>query len=153
MRTGRLRLVFVADKHSMELERIVEFLNVHMPLVEVLAVEVKQYVAAEQQVKTLVPRVIGKSAQTEAKKQAGNNTSRQWDEASFFTSIEQRSNASVAEVARKLYEWAIVENNMEPRWGEGLQDGSFTPWLSHNGGHTSCSSSILTVKSRSTLGS
>ena len=56
----RLRLLFVADAIPDELARIVEFLNEQMPNVEVLAVEIKQFGAGDNQ--TLVPRVIGRSA-------------------------------------------------------------------------------------------
>ncbi len=57
LRRGRVRLIFVADEIPRELRRLVEFLNEKMADVEVLAVEVKQYVG--QGAKALVPRVIG----------------------------------------------------------------------------------------------
>ena len=44
---GRLRLMFVADSVPNELRAIVEFLNQHMPQVDVLALELKQYVDEE----------------------------------------------------------------------------------------------------------
>ena len=63
----RLRLLFVADDIPDELERIVLFLNASMPDVEVLAVELKQYRNESSQ--TLVPRVIGRSADTKRRRQ------------------------------------------------------------------------------------
>jgi hypothetical protein len=57
LRTGRVRLIFVADSIPKELRRLVEFLNEKMADVEVLAVEVKQFLGSSQ--KALVPRVIG----------------------------------------------------------------------------------------------
>jgi hypothetical protein len=54
---GRVRLIFVADETPAELRRLVEFLNEKMQDVEVLAVEVKQYLGHEQ--RALVPRVVG----------------------------------------------------------------------------------------------
>jgi hypothetical protein len=50
LRTGRVRLVFVADKIPKELLRLVEFLDAHMPLVEVLAVEVRQFLGPQGKV-------------------------------------------------------------------------------------------------------
>ena len=45
LHAGRLRLVFVADVIPDELRRIVEFLNEQMTRTDVLAIEVRQYVA------------------------------------------------------------------------------------------------------------
>ncbi len=58
LRNGKVRLIFVADETSGELRRLVEFLNAKMVDVEVLAVEVKQFLGKDQQ-KAIVPRVIG----------------------------------------------------------------------------------------------
>lgn len=57
LKTGTIRLIFVADKIPTELRRLVEFLNEQMVKVEVLAVEVKQFVGEGQ--RAIVPRVIG----------------------------------------------------------------------------------------------
>jgi hypothetical protein len=57
LKVGKVRLVFVADKTPKELRRLVEFLNAKMEDVEVLAVEIKQYVGEGR--KAVVPRVIG----------------------------------------------------------------------------------------------
>ena len=56
----RLRLLFVADDIPDPLRRVVEFLNAQMENVEVLAVEIKQFHGESG--RTLVPRVIGKTA-------------------------------------------------------------------------------------------
>jgi hypothetical protein len=55
---GKVRLIFVADSTSKELRRLVEFLNKKLSDVEVLAVEVKQFLGGNDQ-KALVSRVIG----------------------------------------------------------------------------------------------
>jgi hypothetical protein len=57
LRQGRIRLIFVADTIPRELRRLVEFLNSKMADVEVLAVEVKQFLGHGQT--AMVPRVIG----------------------------------------------------------------------------------------------
>ncbi len=60
LRSGRVRLVFVADKTPKELRRLVEFLNAEMINVEVLAVEIKQFQRRDDtKQKALVPRVVG----------------------------------------------------------------------------------------------
>jgi hypothetical protein len=60
LRARKVRLLFVADKTSKELRRLVEFLNEEMRNVEVLAVEVKQFQQPDQLgQKALVPRVVG----------------------------------------------------------------------------------------------
>lgn len=60
-RNGKLRLLFVADELPREVRRIIEFLNSKMIDVEVLGVELRQYVGST--LRAMVPRVIG---QTEA---------------------------------------------------------------------------------------
>ena len=64
LRSGRIRLVFVADVVPDELRRIVEFLNEQMNPAEVFAVEVKQYRADGYPGVVIVPAVIGRTAAT-----------------------------------------------------------------------------------------
>lgn len=59
IKTGRLRMVFLADVIPPELQRIIEFLNEQTIRTEVVGVEVRQYVGQGQQ--TLVPRVVGQT--------------------------------------------------------------------------------------------
>ncbi len=60
LKSARLRLLFVSDGIAGELAQVIEFLNKQMPWIEVLGVEVKQFVGETG--KTLVPRVIGRTA-------------------------------------------------------------------------------------------
>lgn len=62
LRTGQLRLVFVADQIPPELRRILEFLNEQMPRIQVIGLELVQY-QGQGLPQILVPRVVG---QTEA---------------------------------------------------------------------------------------
>lgn len=71
LRQGRIRLIFVADTLPRELRRLIEFLNEKMADVEVLGVEVKQFVGPGQT--AMVPRVIGL---TEAARTIKPNASR-----------------------------------------------------------------------------
>jgi hypothetical protein len=69
LKTGHVRLIFVADKIPSELARLVEFLNEKMTDVHVLAVEVKQFVG--QGGKVLVPRLLGLTEAARIAKSSG----------------------------------------------------------------------------------
>jgi hypothetical protein len=70
LRSGRLRLMVVADEIPSELQAIIEFLNGQMDRTEVLGVEIRQYVGEDRQ--TLVPRVIGLTAAAKTAKSTGD---------------------------------------------------------------------------------
>lgn len=125
LQAGRIRMVFVADEIPAELRRIVEFLNEQMDPAEVLALEIKQYIG--KGLKTLVPRVIGQTAEAQQKKSSARREVRQWDEPSFFQELEGRD-ANEAEVARKILEWSKTKELLIS-WGKGKKDGSFSPAL------------------------
>jgi hypothetical protein len=76
LQAGKIRMLFVADVIPPELRRIVEFLNEQMDPAEVLAVEIKQYVG--HGMKTLVPRVIGQTAEAEKKHRRPSSWSGYW---------------------------------------------------------------------------
>jgi hypothetical protein len=128
LQAGRIRLLFVADRIPRELRRIVEFLNQQMDPAEVLAVEIKQYVGAEM--RSLVPRVYGQTAQAEQRKRGTRRSRRQWDADSFLADLEQKAGAGAAEVARKLLDWS-TSHHREARWGAGAQHGSLTAGFRH----------------------
>ncbi|HJQ26875.1 MAG TPA: hypothetical protein VKA60_23370 [Blastocatellia bacterium] len=130
LQAGRVRMVFVADDIPAELKRIVEFLNVQMNPAEVLAVEIRQYVG--QGVKSLVPRVIGHTAEAQQVKSTGSREVRKWDEAAFFQELESRRGAAEADIARKILAWA-KSSLPDIWWGEGKRSGSFIPGLMHKG--------------------
>ena len=69
----RMRLLFVADEIPDPLERVVEFLNAQMPNIEVLAVEIKQFLGGQTQ--TLVPRVLGRASTSAGGGSAGRRRS------------------------------------------------------------------------------
>jgi hypothetical protein len=130
LRAGRIRLVFVADEIPVQLKRIVEFLNEQMNPAEVLAVEIKQYVG--QGIKTLVPKVVGQTAEAQRAKSSGSRAERQWDEPSFFQELEARRGADEARVARQILDWADSTLG-HVWWGRGARSGSFVPTLPHKG--------------------
>jgi hypothetical protein len=88
LQAGRVRLLFIADEVPPELRRVVEFLNSQMDPAEVLAIEVRQFVG--ENLKTLVPRVLGQTETARQKKHVDRGGSRQWDEPSFFEALQQR---------------------------------------------------------------
>ncbi len=128
LQAGRVRLVFVADVIQPELRRIIEFLNEQMDPAEVLGIEVKQFVGAS--LKTLVPRVIGQTAQTERRKSA-SRSGRQWNEDSFFAVLEENTSEE-QRVARELLQWG-KDRGLRISWGKGARMGSFVPVLELNG--------------------
>jgi len=122
----KIRLVFVADVIPPELQRIVEFLNEQMRTAEVLAVEIRQYVG--QGVKTLVPRVLGQTAEAQQQKTTTSRSTHQWDEASFFKEIETSRSMDEARIDRQILAWARA-HGLRIWWGKGSQDGSCFPVL------------------------
>ena len=124
LQAGRVRLLFIADEIPTELRRVVEFLNSQMDPAEVLAIEVKQFVG--ENLKTLVPRVVGQTETARQKKKVDRGESRQWDEASFFSDLSQRRGEQEAAVARRLLDWA-KNHGLRIWWGQGKKDGSFFP--------------------------
>lgn len=125
LHAGKIRLIFVADEIPRELQRIVEFLNQQMDPAEVLGVEIKQYTAKGEGLRTLVPRVVGHLAQP---RRTGG---RQWDESSFFEDLARRSRGDVAP-ARAILAWAREKADWI-WWGKGDRSGSFIPMFGPRG--------------------
>ena len=67
LREGNVRLLFVADELPRELRRLIEFLNEQFSRIEVLGVELRQYVG--QGLKALVPRVVGQTVAVQERKE------------------------------------------------------------------------------------
>ncbi|MGC9521804.1 MAG: hypothetical protein ACP5HG_07980, partial [Anaerolineae bacterium] len=72
LQSGRVRLLFVADRTHKELRRLVEFLNEKMTDVEVLAVEIKQYLGEDGR-RAVVPRAVGMSETARMAKKASRS--------------------------------------------------------------------------------
>jgi hypothetical protein len=133
LRSGRVRLVFVADKIPTELQRIVEFLNEQMNPAEVLALEIKQFAGAS--VRTLVPRVIGltaKAIQVKGSRGAGAK----WTEDKFLSELGKHHGDTAVEVATEILQWARAQG-LVIDGGRGNRHGSLFPSLVHeNTWHT-----------------
>lgn len=126
---GKLRLLFVADEIPFELKTLVEFLNDNMNDIEVLALEIKQYVGGD--LKTLVPRVIGQSSKSQIRKE-GKREPRQWNEELFMDDLETKQGINIRNVAEKLLRWA-ESRGLDIWWGKGAENGSFFPMLNKDG--------------------
>jgi hypothetical protein len=131
LRAGKVRMVFVSDEIPRELRRVVEFLNGQMNPAEVIAIEVKQYLSVDG-TKTLVPRVIGQTAEVEARKGRAPGQRRQWDEQSWFDALAERRGEDETRAARDLFEWT-VERGWRQTYGTGPQDGMWAPVFAANG--------------------
>lgn len=126
LQAGKVRLLFVADVIPPELRRIVEFLNEQMDPAEVLAIEIRHF--ASGGMKTLVPRVIGQTAEAERKKPSGRREGKAWDKESFFAALQAQSGVDAIEGGRRLLEWGERKADYIA-WGSGKETGSFTPVL------------------------
>lgn len=85
LQAGKIRLLFVADSIPPELRSIVEFLNRQMDPAEVLALEIKKYEG--KGVISLVPQVIGLTAEAQQKKGVGFVTERQEQNLKFWAQL------------------------------------------------------------------
>jgi hypothetical protein len=126
---GKIRLIFVADVIPYELKRIIEFLNKQMNPAEVLGIEIKQFVG--QGMKTLVPTVVGQTAEASQAK-GSSSSSHQWDAESFFPALAENYGDEVAKAAYRVWEWATA-HKLDIWWGRGQSNGSFFPRLFHKG--------------------
>lgn len=80
LKNGIVRLLFVADEIPPELRRLVEFLNEKLQGIEVLAVEIKQFLGGGQE--AWVSRIIGQTEAIRKQKSANKRvraTKLEWD--------------------------------------------------------------------------
>ncbi|WP_199316483.1 hypothetical protein [Chroococcidiopsis sp [FACHB-1243]] len=125
LQIGKIRLLFVADKIPSELQRIIEFLNKQMNPVEVIGVEIKKFEG--QNLKVLIPRVIGQTTAVKGKKISSfAREVRQWNETNFIEEIEIKQGVDIAKTTQTILDWASCKN-LSHTWGQGNQSGSFTP--------------------------
>ena len=117
LRAGRIRMVFVADRISREVQRIVEFLNDQLERTEVLTIEIRQYRAAGDQSMMLVPRLVGQTARAQARKStpAARGPARDWDAEAVLADLRARVDAGTVSpeasaVADRVLEWARGRN-------------------------------------------
>lgn len=124
LRRRELRLLFVTDRMVPELRRVVEFLNEQMDSVEVLALEIRQYLGGGH--KTLVPTLFGRTLAAEEKKSPSGGRGEPWTAARFFAALEKNKGPEECAIARELLDWSSAQG-AEIWWGRGRQMGSFGP--------------------------
>jgi len=103
LRSGRVRMVFVADKIAKELRRIVEFLNEQMRPAEVLAIEVEQF-TNENGMRTLVPRLLGDTERAQASKSVSSIKEPISDE-QWLAELENSRGEKIKAVAAQVLDW------------------------------------------------
>ncbi len=107
----QMRLIFVADVIPRELQRIVEFLNQSMARIEVLAIEVRQYLGVGHRI--LVPRVIGNTAAAEETKQPSSGprpVRRNWTLEEFRDAVSDGGGPDALAVLDAGLAWAERHN-------------------------------------------
>lgn len=103
LRSGRVRMLFVADRISKELTRIVEFLNEQMRPAEVLAIELEHFIAANG-TRTLVPRLVGSTARAQSVKSIAAPAV-PVNEPEWLASLGERHGAQTAQGAERVMSW------------------------------------------------
>jgi len=126
LKTKNIRLLFVADAIPIELRRVVDFLNEQMESVEVLAVELRQFVSDD--LKTIVPTVYGHSPLSPKRATA----LRKWTEADLFAEFAQTLDEKELAIARAIYAW-MVKGGRKVIFGTGKDYGSVYPLFKPNG--------------------
>ncbi|MFZ0180483.1 MAG: hypothetical protein WAL84_11525, partial [Candidatus Dormiibacterota bacterium] len=125
LQAARVRCVFVADEIPATLRRLVEFMNEHLDTVEVLAIELPQYVSAgEHPLKALVPRLVGQTAKAQALKSGGGpRQTKRWDEETFMAEVLERHGLEARTISVTILEW-LRQHADRVDWGSGAQQGS-----------------------------
>ena len=81
---------------------------------------------------TLVPTVVGQTAEAQQRKASPIPARRQWDEPSFFQALQHTRTAPEVEAARRILDWARMHVT-QIWWGKGQRTGSFVPTMHHDG--------------------
>ncbi|RKG63321.1 hypothetical protein D7W79_40395 [Corallococcus exercitus] len=124
LRSGNVRLIFVADRIPVELYEMALFLNEQMTHTEVLAIEIRPY-AAPCGAEAFVPHVLNATLQAREVK-SGSSGRRKWTEAEFFEDARRRLTPPGFDAVRKLFEF-VAKTASGISWGTGAQRGSFNP--------------------------
>ena len=117
LRSGRIRMLFVADRLPDELVRVIEFLNEQMTPAEVLGVELRQYVGGEHVV--YVPRVVGRTSGAMAVK---TGSGQQWNRDTFLEAAASRCSDAEMTLIRRLLDDPESKGG-RLSWGRGVTPG------------------------------
>jgi len=120
LKSGKIRLLFVADSIPTSLRRIIEFLNGQMSETEVLGVEIKQFKDSSD-MKTFVPRIVG---QTVASSDIKKRPKAAWDRDSFMAQVEKLNGKEAVDVCERILD-AFESYGCRIWWGRGKTHASF----------------------------
>jgi hypothetical protein len=129
LQAERIRMILVADEIPRETQRIIEFLNGQLDPAEILGVQIRQFVG--EGITTLVPRVLGRTAEAEQRKTTPRAT-RRWDAGSFDRELAGTRGEEELRLAREIRTWA-ADRDLLIDWGRGARIGSFMPKLDRDG--------------------
>lgn len=108
LRSGRIRMVFVADRIPGPLRRIVEFLNEQMRPAEVLAIEVEHYATAEG-LRLLTPRLVGDTERAKGAK-AVQPMKPPLSDDDWLSDLAAHKGETAGAMARKILDWFRSRN-------------------------------------------
>lgn len=123
LKAGKIRLLIIADTIPKELQRIIEFLNEQMNPAEILGIEIKQFIG--QDLKTLVPRVIGQTSNAQTIKGRQKSDEGNWNEETFFAELAKLRGNTEKESAKKIFEW--IKTKVNTIWYGVGRRGSLIP--------------------------
>lgn len=130
LRSGNVRLIFVADRIPDELCQMAVFLNEQMTHTEVLALEIRPY-ATPGGMEAFVPHVLNATPQARELKSALSGR-RKWTEAQFFDDVRRRLPPHASNAVRALFD-TVSQSASTLSWGTGSLRGSFNPKYAHVG--------------------
>lgn len=130
LKTGNLRLLFVADEIPKELRRIVEFLNERMSPTEILALQLKHYKSGEH--KVLVPTIYGHTSQAEIRKPKAQKPSIDWNLDLAIEKFEEIRGKDISKVVKKVLDWAKT-HMPNTKFGKGSQYPAVGPYINYHG--------------------
>jgi hypothetical protein len=105
LRSGRIRMLFVADIVPPELRRIVEFLNEQMNPAVILALELRQFAGGG--IRTFVPVVFGQTQRAVQEKKMsapGPNLTKD----AFFNELQARTGDATANIVHQIFDQAVA---------------------------------------------
>ena len=101
LKNGKIRLMFVADEIPLSLRRIIEFLNTQMENTEVLALEIKQFVA-ENNVRTFVSHVVGQTIKAMDIKKRISVVEKKWSEEAIINFAKENYDEKLSNLFHKI---------------------------------------------------
>ena len=86
LRSGKVKMLIIADLIPKELKRIIEFLNEQLSPSELYGIEIKQF--KSDKLRTLVPTIIGSTTKAEIKKKVKSSTTPTMAEDEFMEAVK-----------------------------------------------------------------